>query len=437
MNSRQKLIEIFNEALKAVLPGQLIRNTLHVGDDHLEMGGRRYEPAKGRGVHVFGSGKASLPAARAVEEMLGERIAGGVIVTSHDDGSLTRLAVQVGAHPVPDQRSIDAARVLAGRLGSLGEDDFFIYLLSGGSSALLEWPVPPVTLPDLQATTRLILEGGLTIDEMNAVRKHLSLVKGGRLGLLTQARGVVLVISDVIGDDLQTIGSAPFYYDRTDYREVSSLLARYGLWEKLPASVAGLFADGLAGTREDTPKEPNPRVDHLLIGSNTLVVRRAREKAQALGVPARIMSTRLRGEAREVARVLVAMGEEILASGTPFAPPVCLLFGGETTVTVRGSGRGGRNQEMCAAALREIGDRRGLLFFSAGTDGIDGNSHAAGAMVDHASFARARELGLRVDDFLRQNDTNQLLARTGDLVVTGPTGTNVMDLTMLFIGGDN
>ena len=437
MNSRQKLIEIFNEALKAVLPGQLIRNSLCVADDHLQVGGRRYEPAKGRGIHVFGSGKASLPAARAVEEMLGERIAGGMIVTNHDDGSLTRMAVHVGAHPVPDQRSIDAARNLAGRLGSLGEDDFFIYLLSGGSSALLEWPAPPVTLSDLRETSRLLLEGGLTIDEMNAVRKHLSLVKGGRLGRLTRARGVVLVISDVIGDDLQTIGSAPLYYDRSDYREVFTILSRHGLWERLPARVAGLLAEGLAGTREETPKAPNPRIDHLLIGSNTLAVRQAREKAEALGIPARIMSTRLRGEAREVAKVLVAMGEEIQASGAPFAPPVCLLFGGETTVTVRGSGRGGRNQEMCAAALREIGDRKGLLFFSAGTDGIDGNSDAAGALVDHASFARARELGLRIDDFLRQNDTNQLLARTGDLVITGPTGTNVMDITMLYIGGDN
>ena len=149
------------------------------------------------------------------------------------------------------------------------------------------------------------------------------------------------------------------------------------------------------------------------------------------------MSTRLRGEAREVAKALVAIGEEILATGQPFAPPVCLLFGGETTVKVRGRGEGGRNQEMCVAALREIGDRRGLLFFSAGTDGIDGKSEAAGALVDHASFARAREMGLRIDDFLQQNDTNKLLARTGDLVITGPTGTNVMDITMLFIGGDN
>lgn len=437
MNSRQALIEIFNEALKAVLPGQLIRDSLRVAEDHLQVCGRRFEVAEGRGIHVFGSGKASVPAARAVEVLLGERIAGGVIVTNHDDGSLTRMAVCVGSHPVPDQRSIDAAKNLAGRLGSLGEDDFFIYLLSGGSSALLEWPVPPVTLSDLRETSRLLLEGGLTIDEMNAVRKHLSLVKGGRLGRLTRARGVVLVISDVIGDDLQTIGSAPLYYDRSDYRDVFTVLSRHGLWERLPASVAALFAEGLAGTREETPKEPNPRIDHLLIGSNALALRRAKEKAEALGIPARVMCSRLRGEAREVAKVLVAMGEEIVMTGEPFSLPICLLFGGETTVTVRGRGRGGRNQEMCAAALREIGERKGLLFFSAGTDGIDGNSEAAGALVDHASFARAKELGPSIDAFLRQNDTNQLLARTGDLLVIGPTGTNVMDITMLYIGGDN
>ena len=437
MNSRQALIGIFNESLKAVLPGRLIRDNLHVAQDHLQVGGRRYELAKDQGIHVFGSGKASVSAARAVEELLGDWITGGLIVTNHDDGSLTRMAVCVGAHPVPDQRSIDAAKMLAGRLGSLGEDDFFIYLLSGGSSSLLEWPVPPVTLADLQATARLLLEGGVPIDEMNVVRKHLSLVKGGRLGRLTGARGLVLVISDVIGDDLQTIGSAPLYYDRSDYREVSSVLSRHGLWERLPASVASLFSEGLAGTREDTPKEPNPRIDHLVVGSNNLALCRAKENAGERGIPARIMSARLRGEAREVAKALIAIGEEILATGQPFAPPVCLLFGGETTVTVRGSGRGGRNQEMCAAALREIGDRKGLHFFSAGTDGIDGNSDAAGALVDHTSFARARALGLRIDDFLRRNDTNQLLARIGDLVITGPTGTNVMDITMLFIGGDH
>ena len=437
MNSRQKLIEIFNEALRAVMPGELIRASLRLAEDHLLAGGRRYELAKGRTIHLFGSGKASLPAARALEELLGDRLAGGVIVTNHDDGSLARMAVRVGAHPVPDQRSIEAAKTLAGRLGGLAEDDFFIYLLSGGSSALLEWPIAPVTLAELQATARLLLEGGLTIDEMNAVRKHLSRVKGGRLGRLTRARGVVLVISDVIGDDLQTIGSAPLYYDLSDYREVFAILTRYGLWERLPATVATLLGEGLAGTREDTPKEPNPRIDHLLIGSNSLALRRAKDTAEKLGMPARIMSTRLRGEAREVATALVAIGEEVLATGQPFSPPVCLLFGGETTVRVQGQGRGGRNQEMCAAALREIRDRRGLLFFSAGSDGIDGNSDAAGALVDCASFARARELGLDIDYFLRQSDTNQLLARTGDLVVTGPTGTNVMDITMLFIGGDN
>jgi hydroxypyruvate reductase/glycerate 2-kinase len=320
-------------------------------------------------------------------------------------------------------------------MGGLGEDDFFLYLLSGGSSALLEWPSPPVTLPELQATARLLLEGGLAIDEINMVRKHLSRVKGGRLGRMTKARGLVLVISDVLGDDLQTIGSAPLYCDGSSYQQVVDLLSRFNLWESLPASVRGLLADGAAGVCEETPKEPNPRIEHLLIGSNVLALEKAAARSEALGIQAPIMTSRLRGEAREVAKAIVAVGEEILASGRPFAPPVCLLFGGETTVTVRGKGRGGRNQEMCVAALREIGERRGLLFFSGGTDGIDGNSEAAGAAVDWQSFARAQELGLRIDDYLGANNSNQLLASTGDLIVTGPTGTNVMDITMLFVGG--
>lgn len=434
MDRHSLLLHLFQEALKAVLPAQLVRDSLTVADDHLLVQGKRFDLTAGQRLYVFGSGKASLPAARELEVMLGDRLAGGVVVTNDDDGSLQRLMVCVGSHPVLDQRSVLAGEQLGNAMARLGADDFFIYLLSGGSSALLEQPIPPLTLEDLQATAKLLLEEGLVIEEINAVRKHLSLVKGGRLASRIAARGVVLAISDVIGDDLATIGSAPLYCDHSDFKEVFAILSRYGLWDRLPDRVGSLLADGRAGKRDDTPKVPSSRIEHFLIGSNLVALQRVKARAEVLGIAAPIMTSRLRGEAREIAKAIVAMGEEILTTRQPFAPPVCLLFGGETTVRVRGQGQGGRNQEMCLAALHEIRGQEGLLFFSAGTDGIDGNTEAAGAMVDHLSYARVCTLGLRIDETLAKNDSNRLLAKTGDLVVTGPTGTNVMDLTMLFVG---
>ncbi|MHB9098884.1 MAG: MOFRL family protein, partial [Syntrophales bacterium] len=189
----------------------------------------------------------------------------------------------------------------------------------------------------------------------------------------------------------------------------------------------------LAGEMEETPKEPSPLIDHFLIGSNLKILEKGRERAEALGIPTRIMSSRLRGEAREVAKAILAIGEEIATTGHPFAPPVCLLFGGETTVTLKGDGMGGRNQEMALAVLREFQGNPRFLFLSAGTDGIDGHSDAAGALVDHTSWEKAKELGLRIDDYLARNDSYHFFRETGDLIMTGPTGTNVMDMTALLI----
>ncbi len=434
MNLRESANGIFFEALKAVLPETLIRETLRLEEGDLIVAGRRYPLARGRKLFVFGSGKASAGAAKAVEELLGERIAGGLVV-SNAEVRLDRISVFVGAHPVPDTRSVTAAEMLLEGLSGLSEDDLFIYLLSGGSSALIEKPIPPLGLQDLQEMSQLLLRAGAPINEMNAVRKHLSLIKGGRLGRRTKARGVVLVVSDVIGDDLETIGSAPLYRDGSSYADVRDILFRYHLWEKIPAMVRKLVEGGNAGENEDTPKEANPRIEHLLIGSNRKALKKAKEKAEALGMKTRILTSRLEGEARTVAKSLVAIGGEILKTQIPSESPVCLLFGGETTVTVRGSGKGGRNSELCLSALQEIGSREGLLLLSAGTDGIDGNSEAAGALADAAGWERALELGLSLEDYLERNDAFRFFEQTGGLIRTGPTGTNVMDIVILLIAG--
>jgi glycerate 2-kinase len=419
--------------LEAVLPENLIRDSVAIVDDVLIIEEKGFPI--GPLIHVFGSGKASIRTAKAFEDLMSDRIAGGLIASSYNDSPLDKIDIYTSSHPVPDEKSIMAAELLIERLSSLSENDFFIYLLSGGSSSLIEKPLPPLTIDDLRHVSTLLMNSGASIEELNAVRKHLSMVKGGRLAQMTKARGVVLVISDVIGDDLETIGSAPFYKDRSTFADAWNILNRYNLYDQVSLGVRVLIEEGLAGEREETLKEEPLQIDHIVIGSNSKALQRAKEKAASLDMTAHIMTSRLRGEAREIAKAIVALGEETSITRNPSDMPVCLIFGGETTVTVKGNGKGGRNQEMCLSALKEIGHSSDMVFLSAGTDGIDGNSSDAGAVVDCTSYHRVEELDLRIDDYLRRNDSNRLLKQIGDLITTGPTGTNVMDITILIIGG--
>ncbi|PKN60197.1 MAG: glycerate dehydrogenase, partial [Deltaproteobacteria bacterium HGW-Deltaproteobacteria-11] len=342
MNLRNAALEIYRDALQAVSPMNLIKASLKIDPDRLRVQGAAYPLRQGQRIHVFGSGKAAIESAKAVEKILGDRITGGLVVSSYEDVRMEKIEVFQGSHPVPTQKSVQAADLLIHKLSALSDDDFYIYLLSGGSSSLVEKPAYPVTLNALQKTIRLLLKNAVPIEEMNVVRKHLSLVKGGRLGDLTRAKGVVLIVSDVIGDGLDTIGSAPFFCDPSTYQDARDILFRHGLWQRLPASVKALVAQGLAGAAPETPKEQNANIRHHIIGNNIHLLKKAKEKAETLGLSAHIMSSRLRGEAKEVAKAIVSMGEEILGTRQPFAPPVCLLFGGETTVTVHGNGKGGR-----------------------------------------------------------------------------------------------
>jgi hydroxypyruvate reductase/glycerate 2-kinase len=432
MTNREKMISVFRDALGSALPGNLVQDALRVEAGVLTIEGKSYRLGDYRGVHLFGSGKASVETARAVKAVLGDRLTGGLIVSNYG-ATLDGITVFESSHPVLTEKSIRAAETLMGEISALSAGDFFIFVMSGGSSALIEKPAPPITLTEMQDLVRGLLANGVPIEDLNIVRKHLSLVKGGRLGRLSKARGIVLVVSDVIGDDLEAIGSAPMFFDRSSFADTHAILKKYGLWEQAPESVRSVVLKGLDGGMAETPKKPSPRIDHFLIGSNLKILQKAREKAAALGIPARIMSSRLRGEAREAAKAILAVGEEIAATGQPFAPPVCLLFGGETTVTLKGDGMGGRNQEMALASLREFQGNPRFCFLSAGTDGIDGHSDAAGAVVDRTSWEKARALGLRIDDFLARNDSYHFLQRTGDLIMTGPTGTNVMDMTALLV----
>jgi glycerate 2-kinase len=432
MTNREKMMSIFSKTLASTLPANMVREKLSYKRGVLKIEGKSFALSADRGIHLFGSGKAAVETSRAVKELLGKDLKEGYVVSNYA-ASVEGLEVFESSHPVLTGKSVAAAEKLIEKMAGLSEDDFFIYVLSGGSSALIEKPISPVTLADMQVLTKGLLANGVPIDEINIVRKHLSLVKGGRLGRMTKASGVVLVVSDVIGDDLEAIGSGPLFFDRSTFSDAQEVMKKYGLWEKAPDAIKKVIKNGVSGRLEDTPKTINRRMDHFIIDSNVKVLQKAKSYAEGLGIKGRIMTSRLRGEARDAAQVIMALGEEIAAMGEPFQPPVMLLFGGETTVNLRGDGKGGRNQEMALAVLKEIRESKRFVFFSAGTDGIDGNSDAAGAVVDCQTWKKARDLGLKIDDYLSRNDSYHFFAQTGDLIKTGPTGTNVMDIAALMI----
>ena len=431
---REAARSIFKAGVESVMPDRLIANTVILQDNELHISGAVHRLRPDQKIHVFGSGKASVGMAKSLLPILQDRIAGGVVITNQrTEDNLAPLRMMEGSHPVPDHKSIESAESVIDGLSSLSSNDFFIYLLSGGSSALIEKPLQSISLGEMQETTRLLLHTNVPIQQVNAVRKHLSRVKGGRLAQSTRAAGAVLVISDVIGDDLSVIGSGPLYYDATSYGQCRQILEQASIWDKVPAGVRAVITQGVNGEIPETPKQQLSTIKHYLLGTNRVALEGAQSQAKKLGMSCHIMSSTLAGEAREAAKVLVSLAGNIRTYHEPFKPPVCLLFGGETTVTVRGKGKGGRNQELALAALAEIGSRDKILLLSGGTDGIDGNSPAAGALADKGLFAEAARLGLAIDSFLYDNNSNTFFHAVGGLLQTGSTGTNVMDIILLII----
>lgn len=433
--SRRKIAErIFKSGVDSVMPERLIADAVSMQGNVLQVKENEYSLRPEQKVHVYGSGKGSVGMAKSLLTILEDRVAGGGIVTNNlTDDDLSPLTALQGSHPVPDSRSVEGAELIFNGLSGLDNDDFFFYLLSGGSSALLEKPLQNIRLEEMQETTKLLLANNVPIQQVNAVRKHLSMVKGGRLAQCTRARGVVLVISDVIGDDLSVIGSGPLYQDPSTFQECEEILRRAGIWKKLPDSVRSVIEDGVSGSISETPKKQDGAIEHYLIGTNRLALEAAQKEARKSGLNSYIFTAELSGEAKEVAKVLVAMGRNIQTRHEPFAPPCCLLFGGETTVTVHGNGKGGRNQEMVLAALDAMHPDDTMLFLSGGTDGIDGNSTAAGAFADEVMLQQARKEGILISQYLDENNSNRFFAQTGGLLETGSTGTNVMDISMLII----
>ena len=386
---------------------------------------------------MVAAGKAASAMARAAEDVLGDALAESLAVDSSDRVPLSRTRRILAGHPVPDEAGRRAADEVEGLARGLGPDDFLLLLLSGGASALLPAPVEGITLAEKARTASLLMRAGASIHDLNTVRKHLSRLKGGGLArAAAPARVACLALSDVVGDDPSTIASGPVSPDPTTYAMAVEVLERRGVADAVPDAVRRHLDAGARGERSETPKPGDrlfQRVSYTVVGSNRLSLAAAAAEARRQGLRPLILTSRLEGEAREAARVLVAVLRACVEDGRPLPPPACLLAGGETTVTVRGAGRGGRNQELVLAAVE------GLAAFPApavvaslATDGIDGNSDAAGGVADGRSLARAAALGLAAPAaFLAENDSRSFLGPLGDLIVTGPTGTNVMDLTAL------
>jgi hydroxypyruvate reductase len=395
----------------------------------------------GRGrVVVLAAGKAAARMARAAEDVLGDRLDEGLAVDVSRSAPLARTRLLLAGHPVPDSRGLAAAHEVERLLDGLGPGDLLVFLLSGGASALLPAPVHGVSLEDKAAATSLLLRAGASIHELNAVRKHLSRLKGGGLALrAARARVAALVLSDVVGDDLSTIGSGPAFPDATTFGDALAVLRRRRVLGEAPAPVVRHLE---AGARGEVPETPKPglalfrRVRSRIIGSNRLSVEAAAREARREGLRPVVLTTSLEGEAREAARVLVSVLRACVDSGRPARPPVCLLAGGETTVTVRGDGQGGRNQELVVAAVDPLAAVAApAVVASLATDGVDGRSDAAGGVADDGTRERARALGLAPPSaFLAESDSRNFLGPLGDLIVTGPTGTNVVDVTVLLAG---
>jgi hydroxypyruvate reductase len=435
---RQHARQIWEAALLAANPSTSLHNAIQVSNGTLSVAGRLI-PLEGRLI-VVGAGKAAARMAQVVEEIAGNHISGGLVVTKYGHGlDLRRIHLVEAGHPIPDENGVRAVRDTETLLSGLTSKDVVLSLISGGGSAL--WPAPAkgITLEEKQQMTQMLLRAGATIQELNGVRKHLSAIKGGQLARWAAPAPVIsLIMSDVIGDPLDFIASGPTAPDTTSFSDALSTIRKYGV-QPAPAILKRL-EDGVRGQIPENPKPGDPifrHVENVIIANNRLLVSSASKKAKELGFNTMILGTELEGEAKEAARFLSVIGREVRRSGNPVRPPACILAAGETTVTVHGNGLGGRNQEMALAwaiAAAAHPHLAATCFASVATDGTDGPTDAAGGLVDPLSCSRAVQLGLKPSKFLEENNSYHFLKETGDLIVTGPTQTNLMDIQILLVG---
>lgn len=428
-------------ALKGADPARMVEGRLRLSGDTVMAGNLRYNLDRYGRVFVMGAGKASGRMAMSVEKVLGKRIDGGMVIVPHYQKGLVktdRIEITYGGHPVPDEAGLRGVTRIFEMIGAPRPDDLVICLISGGGSSLLSLPAEGIGLDDVSKVTKVMLDSGADIHELNIVRKHLSGIHGGRLAeRLYPATILSLIVSDVVGNDLETISSGPTFPDTSTFSEAISVLKKRGAWESCPSRVRRLLEHGISGSAKETPKpgsEIFQRVQNLLIGDNFDACAGAQKELTERGYSAFVLTTEIEGEARTFGAFLSSLARGIADGRSSLHKPAALIFGGETTVKVTGQGKGGRNQEVALSASSGISSLPGVVVCSFGTDGVDGVTDAAGAIVDGSTYETSRSLGLDIDEYLQNNDSYTLLKATRSLLTTGPTGTNVGDVMMVVAG---
>ena len=435
--------EIFLRAVSAVDPSKRLREILTVEQDTLrvktdERSEDLFHLKAFKNIFLIGTGKASASMAQTMENLLGDRISSGVITTKLGHGLPLKWTELIEAgHPIPDRNGLEGARRIRSLLKDSGREDLVLFVLSGGGSALLPLPVEGITLEEKQEVTQLLLDCGADIKEMNTVRKHISQIKGGWLARWAYPSTVLtFILSDVVGDPLDVIGSGPTVPDPSTFEDAWEILKKYDLIREVAPPIQKHLQLGREGRVQETPKPGESafeRVHNILMGTNILALRAAEQEALSQGFHTLVLSSSIVGETREVARFHTAIAKEVMTSDNPVSKPACIISGGETTVTIRGRGRGGRNQEFALAGALEIQGLETVVLLSGGTDGTDGPTDAAGAVADHTTVKRALAMGLHPKAHLEENDAYPFFEKLGNLLITGPTQTNVMDVRILLI----
>jgi glycerate-2-kinase len=435
MNLREISEKIIKDSLERVNPKYAIKRyvSYNLRERKIRVKEREFE-IKGD-LYLISVGKASFPMTEGIIDILGDVIKKGYIVVPYGYEGIVKNNIEVlySSHPIPDENGERSAKIIYDFVKNLKEDDILIFLLSGGGSALLPLPKEGISLKDKIETTKLLLSCSARIQEINAVRKHLSMIKGGQLAEICKGTIITLIISDVLGNPLDSIASGPTVPDPTTYNDVYNILKKYDIWEKVPEKVREIINKGMSGEIPETPKSVDERHYVDVILSNRDCLEKAIESAKDFGFNTLLISGFLEGEAREVAKVIAGIVKEIKYSCNPISPPCALIFGGETTVTIRGNGLGGRNQELALSFAIEIAGMEGVFLTAFATDGRDGPCDSAGAFADGTTVKRAQELGMDPISFLLNNDSYHFFEKLNDLIKTGPTHTNVNDIIIVLI----
>lgn len=439
MRLRREALDLLEAALEAADPRRAVEEALKVEGRRLIAGEYEFNLDIYNRILIIGGGKASGMMAEALERKLGPLIEKGVVIIPRGVKGmfrLKRIKTMGASHPLPDERCVRAVGEMLKLLEDVDEETLILALISGGGSSLMTHPAEDVELEDLREISSRLMLAGARINELNAVRKHLSAIKGGRLAAKAYPATIVsLILSDVVGDPLDTIASGPTSPDTSTFRDAVEALERYDLWREAPPSVKMRLEAGLRGEVEETPKPGDPlfeRVYNVVVANNYTAASSALRRAKALGYNSLLLSTRIEGESRIIGQLYASLAQEAASSGHPINPPAAIIAGGETTVTVRGSGKGGRNQELALASSLGL---KGLeaVVASIATDGVDGPTDAAGALVDGFTLERAEAKGLDPLDYLERNDSYSFFKAIGDLIETSPTGTNVNDITVIML----